>query len=183
MKIYVETSRLILREITIKDTYDMYRLDSNPIVHKYLGNRPIRCMGKARHYVDYIRMQYDTYGIGRWAAIEKATGDFIGWTGLKMNFEETMNGHTNFYDIGYRFLPAYWGKGYATESSIAARDYFFKHFQDHKLCGMAEIEHVASCRVLEKIGLVRKADFLYEPENLMIAWFDLEHPPSPSLPV
>ncbi len=172
MKIYAETKNLILREIVIEDTGAMYRLDSDPLVHKYLGNKPINCMGKARAYVDYIRMQYDTYSIGRWAAIEKATGDWIGWTGLKMNFENEMNGHKNFYDIGYRFMPQYWGKGYATESSIAARDYFFKNFPGKKLCGMAELGNGASCRVLEKIGLERKDNFIYEPENITLAWFE-----------
>lgn len=174
MKTFVETKHLILREIVVADTVKMFQLDSDPLVHKYLGNKPIRCMGKARAYIDYIRMQYDTYGIGRWAAIEKSSGDWIGWTGLKMNFEEEMNGHRNFYDIGYRFMPQYWGKGYATESSIAARDYFFKHYPKDKLCGLAEIEHKASCRVLEKIGLERKENFLYERENILVAWFELE---------
>ena len=145
MKIYAETKNLILREIVIEDTGDMYRLDSDPLVHKYLGNKPISCMGKARAYVDYIRMQYETYGIGRWAAIEKSTGDWIGWTGLKMNFENEMNGHTDFYDIGYRFMPQY---------------------------GMVELGNGASCRVLEKIGLERKDNFIYEPENIELAWFE-----------
>ena len=174
MKIYAETERLILREIVAEDTGAMYRLDSDPLVHKYLGNRPIKCMGKAKAYVDYIQMQYEKYGIGRWAAIEKSTGDWMGWTGLKMNFEEPMNGHTNYYDVGYRFMPQYWGKGYATESSIAAKDYFFKNFPEEKLCGLAEIENIASCRVLEKIGLQAKNDFLYPKENVMIRWFELE---------
>lgn len=172
MKIYVETKNLILREIVPEDTGDMYRLDSNPIVHKYLGNNPISCMGKARVYIDYIRMQYKTYGIGRWAAIEKSTGDWIGWTGLKMNFEEAMNGHLNYYDIGYRFMPQYWGKGYATESSIAARDYFFEHFPKEKLCGIAQVTNGASIRVLEKIGLKRKHDFIYEPWGTTLAWLE-----------
>lgn len=172
MKFNIETERLILREMRIEDTGDLYRLDSNPIVHKYLGNKPISCMGKARRYIDYIIMQYEKYGIGRWATIEKSSGDFIGWSGLKMNFEEEMKGHINYYDIGYRFMPEYWGKGYATESSIAARDYFFKHFPDQKLCGLAELGNGASCRVLEKIGLERKDDFYYEKEKVDIAWFE-----------
>ncbi|RMB63360.1 N-acetyltransferase [Dokdonia sinensis] len=174
MEYHIETEHLILREIRIEDTGDLYRLDSNPVVHKYLGNKPISCMGKARHYIDYIIMQYEKYGIGRWATIEKSSGDFIGWSGLKMNFEEEMNGHINYYDIGYRFMPEYWGKGYATESSIAAKDYFFGHFPGHKLCGLAEIGNGASCRVLEKIGLERKDDFYYEKEDVDIAWFELE---------
>lgn len=176
MKIYAETERLILREIVIEDTGDMFRLDSDPRVHTYLGNNPIKCMGKARTYVDYIRMQYERYGIGRWAAIEKSSGNWIGWTGLKLNFENEMNGHKNYYDIGYRFMPEYWGKGYATESSIAARDYFFEHFKGEKLCGLAELDNAASCRVLEKIGLDRKDNFRFEQENMDLAWFEAYGP-------
>lgn len=176
MKIYAETERLILREIVIEDTGDMFRLDSDPRVHTYLGNNPIRCMGKARAYVDYIRMQYERYGIGRWAAIEKSSGNWIGWTGLKLNFENEMNGHKDYYDIGYRFMPEYWGKGYATESSIAARDYFFEHFKGEKLCGLAELDHEASCRVLEKIGLDRKDNFRFEKEDMDLAWFEAYGP-------
>ena len=176
MKIYVETERLILREIVIEDTGDMFRLDSDPRVHTYLGNKPISCMGKSRGYIDYIRMQYETYGIGRWAAIEKSSGDWIGWTGLKMNFENEMNGHENYYDIGYRFIPEYWGKGYATESSIAARDYFFEHFIGEKLCGIAELGNIASCKVLQKIGLERKNDFFYKREKMTLAWFEANSP-------
>lgn len=176
MKIYAETERLILREIVIEDTGDMFRLDSDPRVHTYLGNNPIKCMGKARTYVDYIRMQYERYGIGRWAAIEKSSGNWIGWTGLKLNFENEMNGHKNYYDVGYRFMPEYWGKGYATESSIAARDYFFEHFKGEKLCGLAELDNAASCRVLEKIGLDRKDNFHFEQENMDLAWFEAYGP-------
>ncbi|MBV1925472.1 MAG: GNAT family N-acetyltransferase [Dokdonia sp.] len=176
MKIYAETERLILREIVIEDTGDMFRLDSDPRVHTYLGNNPIKCMGKARTYVDYIRMQYERCGIGRWAAIEKSSGNWIGWTGLKLNFENEMNGHKNYYDIGYRFMPEYWGKGYATESSIAARDYFFEHFKGEKLCGLAELDNEASCRVLEKIGLDRKDNFRFEQENMDLAWFEAYGP-------
>ncbi|WP_405251118.1 GNAT family N-acetyltransferase [Dokdonia sp. Asnod3-C12] len=172
MTYHIETEHLILREVRIEDTGGMYLLDSDALVHEYLGKNPITCMGKARTYVDYIRMQYETYGIGRWAAIEKSTGNWIGWTGLKYNFEQEMNGHTNFYDIGYRFMPEYWGKGYATESSIAARDYFFEHFPNTKLCGMAELGNKASCRVLEKIGLERKNNFIYEAQQVELAWFE-----------
>jgi len=172
MKTYIETENLILREIEITDTEDLYRLDSDPLVHRYLGNKPISSMDKAREYIDYIRKQYAKYNIGRWATIEKSSGDFIGWSGLKMNFEQELNGHINYYDIGYRFIPRYWGKGYATESSIVARDYFFENFPNEKLCGIADVENLASCRVLEKIGLERKNNFLYKPDNTILAWFE-----------
>jgi ribosomal-protein-alanine N-acetyltransferase len=69
-------------------------------------------------------------------------------------------------------MPQYWGKGYATESSIAAKDYFFEHFKGKKLCGIAELDNGASCRILEKIGLTRKDDFFCEAEKMTLAWYE-----------
>ncbi|TVZ52718.1 GNAT family N-acetyltransferase [Dokdonia sp. Hel_I_53] len=169
---HIETPRLILREIRIQDTGSMYKLDSDPLVHKYLGNKPITCMGKARENVDYIRMQYEKYNVGRWATIEKSSGKFIGWSGLKMNFETSMNGHLDFYDIGYRFMPAFWGKGYATEASLAARNYFFEKYPSETLYGLAEEDNLASCRILQKIGLERKSTFKHPTQNVTLVWFE-----------
>ena len=41
MKIFAETERLILRELTPADDTGMFELDSDPEVHQYLGNSPI----------------------------------------------------------------------------------------------------------------------------------------------
>ena len=53
--------------------------------------------------IENIRQQYRTNGIGRMAVILKETGEFTGWAGLKL--ERNVNGHEQFYDIGYRFIP------------------------------------------------------------------------------
>ena len=37
----IETERLILRPVVDADVDGMFELDSNPEVHKYLGNNPI----------------------------------------------------------------------------------------------------------------------------------------------
>ena len=42
MKILIETERLILRPVTLDDTQDFFEMDSNPNVHKYLGNNPVK---------------------------------------------------------------------------------------------------------------------------------------------
>ena len=54
----IETKRLILRELLPSDEVGMFELDSNPAVHKYLGNNPIATIEQAREIIEKIRGQY-----------------------------------------------------------------------------------------------------------------------------
>ena len=152
MKIYAETDRLILREILPSDAESFYELDSDPAVHTFLGNNPIKTLDEAHETITRIRQQYKDFGIGRWAAIEKSSGDFIGWTGLKyIDYED--NNHINFHDVGYRLIPRFWGKGYATESAKAAIQYGFETMKLEEIIGTTHIDNKASRNALEKCGL------------------------------
>ena len=75
MKFYLETGRLILREIQENDVDGLFELDSNKQVHQYLGNNPIKTKKEALENIHFIKEQYKKRGIGRFAAIEKSTGD------------------------------------------------------------------------------------------------------------
>lgn len=174
MKFYLETERLILRDLLETDIEGMFELDSNPLVHKYLGKKPITTKKQAEEAIQFIREQYNERGIGRFAAIEKSSGDFIGWTGIKYNTgdKEVLVDKRDFYDIGYRFIPRYWGKGYASESSFKSLDFGFKELQIKNMCGAAEIGNIASNKVLQKIGLKFIEDFMFEGEK--INWYELK---------
>lgn len=169
---HLETKNLILRDVRPSDLEGMFRLDSNPIVHKYLGNNPRTTMEESEKDINYIIQQYKSNGIGRWAAIEKSSGDFIGWSGLKLNNDITYNNKTNYFDVGYRFIPKYWGNGYATESSIAALEYGFKVLNLKLITGIAEVDNIASNRVLQKIGLQFVNTF--KIENVDAHWYELK---------
>ena len=173
MQFYLETERLILRDLLETDVDGIFELDSDPIVHKYLGNNPIKTKEKAAKIIQFVQQQYKNLGIGRFAAIEKSSGDFIGWSGLKLNTgeKEALNGKTEFYDIGYRFIPRYWGKGYATESSLAIMDFGFNQLKIKTICGAAETANLASNKVLQKIGLKFINEFTYD--NVLCNWYEL----------
>jgi len=160
MKAVVETERLILREFVESDAEAFFEMDSNPAVHTYLGNNPTKTLAEAKKVIQLIRQQYVDNGIGRWAAIEKATGAFIGWSGLKY-IRETENNHINFYDVGYRLAPKYWGLGYATESAKAAIEYGFNTLKLTEIIGTANVENKASRRALEKCGLTFVEQFMW----------------------
>ena len=89
---------------------------------QYLGGEePPKNLEEAMKYIQIRREHYHQYGYGRWAAVEIETGDVIGWAGLKV--ETNVNSHDRFNDLGYRLLPQYWNRGYATELSQALVEY------------------------------------------------------------
>jgi [ribosomal protein S5]-alanine N-acetyltransferase len=152
MKIMLETPRLILREMNEGDSDALWELDSDPEVHRYLGNKPVQSKDEIKKQIENSLRQYKENGIGRWAAIEKESGNFIGWTGLKLVKNET-NKHVNYYDLGYRFIRKYWGKGYAFETALASIKHAFITMQLKEIYAMADIKNLASNKVLQKSGL------------------------------
>ena len=168
----IETKNLILRHLHIGDLRGMFALDSNPIVHKYLGNNPNTSIEQSKKDIGFNIKQHKERGIARWATIEKSSGSFIGWSGLRLNSDLNYNNTTNYYDVGYRFIPKYWSKGYATESSIAAIDYFFNTMKKELLCGIAETANGASNRVLQKIGLEFINDF--KIDGIDAKWYEFK---------
>jgi RimJ/RimL family protein N-acetyltransferase len=175
MNIQIETDRLLIRALTENDLDGMFALDSDPEVHTYLGNKPITEKAQALDYIKDVNKQYAERNIGRWAVIEKESGKFIGWCGLRLYTDYTFNNLTNFHDIGYRLRPKFWGKGYATEASKACLDYAWNVLKLEKVYGITEKGNESSHNVLLKIGLEYLEDFYYEPEDLMLRWYCIEN--------
>lgn len=178
MNVHIETERLILRPILDIDLKEMFELDSDPEVHKYLGNNPIKKKEEAQKAINYIKKQYQEHGIGRWAVVNKATNEFMGWSGLKFNTkEESYNPNfSNFYDVGYRFIKRFWGKGYATESGKSAINYAFNTLKLKTVYATTEMGNESSHNALLKIGFDYVENYVFEIENQKhdLRWYKIE---------
>ena len=64
MNVFIETERLVLREILPSDREAMFLLDSDPEVHRYLGGTPLTDIGQTDEVIRFIRRQYADNGIG-----------------------------------------------------------------------------------------------------------------------
>lgn len=170
MNIYAESGRLILREILPTDLEGFYDLDADPEVHRYLGNKPVQSKEAVADVIRFVREQYLRNGIGRWAIVERKTGEFIGWTGLKW-ITEVVNNHQNYYDLGYRLRRKFWGKGIATESGLLSLNYAFNHMHLNMVYAAANCDNQASHRVLTKLGFEQNGMFYFE--EIRCNWYEL----------
>jgi RimJ/RimL family protein N-acetyltransferase len=141
----LETERLVLRELNIKDAPLLFALNEDPEVIKYTGDVQFVSLKETeaflKNYSDYQRN-----GFGRWAVVLKSSQEFIGWCGLKRDAQGLV-------DIGYRFFKNQWGKGYATESAAACLIYGFETLHLPEIIGRAHRENLASIRVFEKLQM------------------------------
>ena len=173
MEIFVETERLILREIIPEDRNGLFAIDSDPDVNIYLGRNPVENIEQSDDLIKFIRKQYIDNGIGRWAMIEKNTNNFIGWTGLKL-VRELTNNHIDYYDLGYRLNKNYWGKGFATEAAKASLQYGFNTLDLNEIYAIADSQNVASRNVIEKVGLKYIETFTNGDTDH--DWFEIQKP-------
>ncbi len=161
MNVYLETPRLLIRELLPEDADGMFQMDADPEVHRYLGNRPHTDKEQSRENIRLVRQQYADHGIGRWAVVLKDGGEFIGWTGFK-RMTEPVNGHVNHLDFGYRHARRFWGKGYAFEAAKAALDYGVEVLGFEDIYGMTEVNNTGSRRILEKLHFRLVELFAYD---------------------
>jgi hypothetical protein len=171
MKLPIITERLILRKLTPEDLDDMFLLDSNPDVVKYVGIKPLTKKEESLKMIENLINQYKKNGTARLAVIEKESNQFIGWSGIKLLTDE-VNGFKNVYELGYRFLPEFWGKGYATEAALASLDLGFNQLNADKIYAYADVENENSHKILTKLGFENKGAFLDDGDNCY--WYELD---------
>ena len=144
----IETERLRLRRFTVDDAEAYWPLVSHPDVLRHVGEPAVTSIAAVRDLLESRPLRdYRLYGYGRMACIDKHSGRLIGFSGLKYldDMDET--------DIGYRFIPEAWGKGYATESAAAVIARQAAEFGLRRIIGLVEPENAGSVGVLKKLGL------------------------------
>jgi RimJ/RimL family protein N-acetyltransferase len=154
----IETERLVLRPFVEDDAAAWLPLISLPDIIRYTGDTPVASSEEARELLCSRPLRdYALYGFGRLAVIEKACGRLVGFCGFKYVVE------LGEIDIGYRFLPDCWGKGYATESALALMEHGRRIHGFTRIVGTVHPDNPASGRVLEKLGL--RFERLLEPDE------------------
>lgn len=159
----IETARTYIREFTMADAEAVLNFSNNNQVTKYTGDAGmVNNLEDAKNVIQNIWLkEYKKYGYGRWAVVDKETNQVIGFCGLKYIPEVGMP------DLGYRFIPEFWGKGYASETAIACVNYCKQKLDIHRFFGDVMEQNIASVKVLQKVGLKFNGIIQHDNETFM----------------
>ncbi len=157
MQVFVETDRLVLRRFTEADVDSLFDLDSDPGVMRFLtGGKPTPRDAIQNETLPRFLNYYERFaGFGFWAAIEKTTGEFVGW----FEFRPREGAESDEVELGYRLRRSAWGKGYATEGSRALIRKGFTELGVQRVVAQTMAVNIASRRVMEKAGLTLEQTF------------------------
>ena len=161
----IETERCILRPLTIDDAEALNAVNRIPQVMRYIG--PVEDnIEKTRWYLQKGPLaDYEKFGYGRHACIDKSTGKLIGFCGMK--YVRSLQDA----DIGYRLHPDYWGKGIATEISMAAMDYGKSALGLTRILGLAMPDNLGSINIFPKLGMHYEKNVMIQgDECVQYAW-------------
>ena len=149
---HVTTSRLIYRQPHLSDVQRLFAIFGDPQTNLFNPAGPMATLADAQRLLDRWREQWATDGYGWWAIAHKDAPQYIvGFGGIApLNYltERRIN-------LGYRFAVEAWGQGYATEVGRDALALAFGTLGLSEVYGLVRPDHVASIRVLEKIGMQR----------------------------
>ena len=150
-QVFLETDRLVLRRFTRTDVENLAGLDADPDVMRFVNGGVPTSRDEIENevlpaFLGYYQ-RYREYGF--WAAIEKSSGEFLGW----FHFRPRPGTALDQAELGYRLRKSAWGKGYATEGSRALIRKGFTEFGVQRVTAEAMAANVASRRVMEKAGL------------------------------
>jgi RimJ/RimL family protein N-acetyltransferase len=151
----LETERLVMRPKTLDDLPFMHRLLSDPAVMRYVGDGRPRSLETVREGLLMHLEHQRRYGFSLWLVSERGGAEPIGDCGIM-----PLDGGPEI-EVGYRFVPSVWGRGYATEAAAAALRYGFDVAGLDEIVAVAYPGNTASRRVMEKIGMTYDGRGIY----------------------
>ena len=147
----LDTPRLTLRKMTMRDTDDVFAFSSDPEVARHCLWEAHRTKADSREYLRWIRRQYRLGLPSSWGIVLKDNGRLIGTIGFMWYAEDS-----NSAEVGYSLGSAWWHHGYATEALRAVLAFGFDRLGLHRIEAQYETDNPVSGRVMEKCGMRRE---------------------------
>jgi RimJ/RimL family protein N-acetyltransferase len=162
----VETERLSLRRLELRDAAFILELLNDPEFLRFIGDKGVRTLEDARRYLlNGPLASYEQYGFGLYLVSLKEDGSSIGICGILKR--DSLPDP----DIGFALLPRYWSKGYAFEAASAVMEHGRKDLGLARILAITALENEASMRLLRKLGMKYQATVRLEQDRPEVRLF------------
>ncbi len=156
----LDTERLSLRWFSVHDAAVVVGLLNDPQWLRYIGDHQVRTEEDARQWIEHRLVNvYRQQGMGMWAVALKDTRELVGMCGL------IKRDRLPDIDVGYAFMPAHRGRGYAVEAARACLTHGQQVFGLRRILAITRHDNAASQRVLAAIGLPLYERKLFEGDT------------------
>jgi len=145
--IVLKTDRLFLRKFSIRDAAFILRLVNEPSWLRFIGDRGVHTLDDAQRYIIKGPVNsYNRFGFGLYMVQLKEGEIPLGMCGLiKRDFMQDV-------DVGYAFLPEFWGNGYAYEAALAVVNNAKSAFGLKRVVAVVSPDNQSSIKLLKKLG-------------------------------
>jgi RimJ/RimL family protein N-acetyltransferase len=162
----IRTERLLLRETEARDRPGFIDLFASDDVRRYLGG------ARSRSELEEAGPDVPGRYVGTFAV--ETGDDFIGAVTINRR-DPTRPGHVRAaggeVEVGYAFLPQFWGRGYATEALGAALEWVTKALPGEPVVPCTQSANEPSVRLAERLGFVEVERFReYDAEQWFGVW-------------
>lgn len=152
------TPRLELRQWLDSDYQPFAALNADPqVMEFFLGTLS---SAQSNELLDRLRGHIAEEGWGFWAVVERDSGRFVGFTGIKSS-EDTPRGPA--VEVGWRLAPEFWGKGYATEAANASLLFAFEILNLKEVISFTPVHNQRSKAVMNRLGMSQKDSNFMHP--------------------
>ncbi len=161
----LRTRHCLVRETTVADVEDFYRIYREPSVTEYM-DRLYENPEEERAYArDYIEQVYGFYQFGIWTVEERESGEVIGRAGIcyREGYEEP--------ELGFVIGVPWQGRGYATEVCREILRYAYEEFGFERVLAFVQPENLASMRVCDKLGMEKLGEVIQEGRRYEVKIF------------
>ena len=147
----LETPRLILRRITMRDAEDVFAYSRDPEVARHVLWDAQKRLSEAREFCRWQRRRYRADEPSSWGIVPKETGRLAGTIGY-MDY----NPDNASVELGYSLARELWNRGFMTEALSRVIEHTFSQMDVHRIEAQHETDNPSSGRVMEKCGMRRE---------------------------
>jgi RimJ/RimL family protein N-acetyltransferase len=170
----IETERLVLRAWDDGDLDAYAALCADAEVMRYIGVGRPQTREQAAAAMASFRSGWSVRGYDLWCVTRRDDDTCIGFVGLHVPdfLPEIMPA----VEIGWRLARSEWGRGYATEAAVAARDFAFGVAGLDRLVSIAHADNRASTRVMGKLGMTPERATVHPKHGVPVVVYELRRP-------